>query len=112
MEKKGEANVLKVTDENFNELISKPGTIVVDFWAPWCMPCKMLGPVIESLAKKYSGSVVFGKMNIDENPDTPAKFNVMSIPTLIVFKDGVRVGEMLGLMSEGDIEDKITKATG
>ena len=98
---------LHLTDANFADAVKKYGVIVVDFWASWCMPCKMVAPAIESLAKKHQGRVVFGKVNVDENPDTPSKFGIMSIPTLIVFKDGKAAGTIVGAMPEKAIEDKI-----
>ena len=98
---------LHLTDGNFADALKKYGVIVVDFWASWCMPCKMIAPSIESLAKKLQGKVAFGKMNVDENPDTSSKFNIMSIPTLIVFKDGQAAGTIVGAMPEKGIEDKI-----
>ncbi len=98
---------IHLSDGNFADALKKYGVIVVDFWASWCMPCKMIAPAIESLAKKHQGKVVFGKMNVDENPDTPSKFNIMSIPTLIVFKDGQPAGTIVGAMPEKAIEDRI-----
>ncbi|MDD3726350.1 MAG: thioredoxin [Candidatus Ratteibacteria bacterium] len=103
---------LHITDENFDEVIKKYKVIVVDFWAPWCMPCKMLAPAIENLAKKLQGKVVFGKMNVDESPNIPTKFNIMSIPTLIVFKDGSAVGTFVGAMPEHTLEEKILSVIG
>ncbi len=100
---------MHLTDDTFNEAIKENRAVVLDFWAPWCGPCKMLGPVIDSLAQKHGDSVTFCKMNVDENSEIPGKFNVMSIPTLVFFKDGVKVGEMLGLVSDKDIEDQIEK---
>lgn len=98
---------LHLTDENFDEAIKRYRVIVVDFWAPWCMPCKMLAPIVESLSKKLQGRVVFGKMNVDESPVTPTKFNIMSIPTLIVFKEGNIVETFVGAMPEQNLEEKI-----
>ncbi|MCX8082626.1 MAG: thioredoxin [bacterium] len=98
---------LHLTDENFEEAIKKYNVIVVDFWASWCMPCKMIAPAIENLAKKLKGKVVFGKLNVDESPSVPSKFNIMSIPTLIVFKDGNVAGTFIGTMPEHILEEKI-----
>jgi len=98
---------LHLTDSNFDEAIKKYKVIVVDFWASWCMPCRMLAPAIESLAKKLQGRVVFGKLNVDESPGTPTKFGIMSIPTLIVFKDGEVAGTLVGTMPENVLEEKI-----
>jgi thioredoxin 1 len=98
---------LHLEKSNFDEALKKYKVIVVDFWAVWCMPCKMIAPAIESLAKKLQGKVVFGKMNVDECQDIPAKFNIMSIPTLIIFKDGNVAGTMVGAMPENVLEEKI-----
>jgi len=98
---------LHLTDSNFDEAIKKYKVIVVDFWASWCMPCRMLAPAIESLAKKLQGRVVFGKLNVDESPGTPTKFGIMSIPTLIVFKDGEVAGTLVGAMPENVLEEKV-----
>jgi len=99
-----------LTDENFDEALKKYKVLVVDFWAAWCMPCKMIAPTIESLAKKHQGSVVFGKMDVDESQNTPAKYNIMSIPTLIIFKDGRQAEQIVGVVPEEIIEDKISGA--
>jgi len=101
---------LHLTDGNFEEAIKKYKVIVVDFWASWCMPCRMVAPAIESLAKKHQGNIVFGKLNVDESPDTPTKFNIMSIPTLIIFKDGNAVSKLVGAMPENVLEEKILSA--
>ncbi len=98
---------IDLTDANFGEALKKYNLLVVDFWAGWCMPCKMLAPTIEKLATKHQGSVVFAKMNVDENDSIPTKFNIMSIPTLIIFKDGEQVDQLVGVVSEKAIEDKI-----
>ena len=98
---------INLTDENFEEAVKKYKVLIVDFWAPWCMPCKMFAPTVENLAKKHQGNVVFGKINIDENESIPAKYNIMSIPTLIVFKDGKPVEQIVGVVPEKTIEDKI-----
>ena len=98
---------INLTDENFEEAVKKYKALIVDFWAPWCMPCKILAPTVESLAKKHQGTVVFGKINIDENESIPAKYNIMSIPTLIVFKDGKPVEQIVGVVPEKTIEEKI-----
>lgn len=103
---------LHLTDDNFNEAIKKYSVIVVDFWAPWCMPCRMIAPVVENLAKKLQGKVVFGKMNVDESPVIPTKFNIMSIPTLVVFKDGNIAGTFVGAMPENVLEEKILSVIG
>ena len=86
-----------LTDANFDEEVTKATMpVVVDFWAPWCGPCKIISPIIEELAKAYEGKVKVGKLNVDENPDTAAKFGVMSIPSVFVFKNGQPVKTLIG----------------
>lgn len=86
-----------ITDQNFkSQVIDSQVPVVVDFWAPWCGPCRMVSPVIEELAKDYAGKVVVGKLNVDENPQTAGQFNVMSIPTIMLFKSGQPVKSMIG----------------
>ena len=89
------------TDTNFNtEVIESKIPVLVDFWATWCGPCLMAAPIIEELAKELEGKVKVGKMNVDENPETPLKFNIMSIPTVIIFKDGKEVGRQMGFSNK------------
>lgn len=86
-----------LTDANFQaEVLSSDMPVVVDFWAPWCGPCKIISPIIEALAKQYEGKVKVGKVNVDENPDTAAQFGVMSIPSVFIFKGGQPVKSMVG----------------
>ena len=95
-----------LTDSNFHSEIAKHKLIVVDFWAPWCGPCRMVGPIIEELATEYAGKVAFGKLNVDENAMVPSSFGVRGIPTLIVFKDGKIVDTLVGACSKSHIESK------
>jgi thioredoxin 1 len=87
---------IKVTDADFGEITKKYPLVLVDFWAEWCGPCKMIAPVIDELSKEYSGKVVFAKVNVDENITTPMQFNAMSIPTLVLLKDGKEVNRIIG----------------
>jgi thioredoxin 1 len=96
-----------ITDGNVDEAITKYPFLVVDCWAEWCAPCKMIGPVIAKLASSQKGNVVFGKLDVDNNPDTSTKFNIRSIPNLLVFKDGNKVGDIVGAMPEAMLLEKI-----
>ncbi|RLF48241.1 MAG: thioredoxin [Thermoplasmata archaeon] len=100
---------IKITDENFDEVISKYDVVVVDFYADWCGPCRMLAPVIEELAKEMKGKVVFAKLNTDENPKTAMKYRVMSIPTLIMFKNGKMVDKNVGALPADMLRDWIER---
>lgn len=91
------SDILKLNDNNFSETVeSDSSPILVDFWAEWCMPCRALAPVIDELATEYSGKVRFAKVNVDECRDVPSKFGIRGIPTLLLFKDGKKVNELVG----------------
>ena len=94
---------LEITDANFDETIQS-GVTLVDFWAPWCGPCQMQGPIVDKIAEEYEGRAVVGKLNVDDNADTAANFGVMSIPTLILFKDGEKVEQFTGVQSEDKLK--------
>jgi len=98
---------VEVRDEDFDALVGRYPVVVVDCWAPWCMPCRMLGPVIDGLAKDYQGKIVFGKLNVDENPGTAGRLGVQSIPYLLVFKDGEQVDQLVGAMPRGQLEERL-----
>ena len=101
-------DILQVTDDNFqSEILDSNIPAMVDFWAVWCGPCKMVGPIVEELAKEYEGKIKIGKMNVDENKNTPAKFGIRSIPTLILFKGGNVMDTIIGAVPKADIEDKL-----
>ena len=100
---------IKVSDSNFSEVIKKYPLTVIDCWAEWCGPCKMIGPIIEALAKDYTGKIVFGKLNVDENQKTARQYNIMSIPTLLVFKDGNLADQIVGAMPRDRLEPSLTK---
>lgn len=94
----------EVTDNNFQqEVIDTEGKVLVDFWAPWCGPCRMMGPVIDEIAAEYGTSLKVGKLNVDENPNTASKYGVMSIPTLLVFENGEVVNKMVGFRPKKDL---------
>lgn len=100
--------VLHLTDNNFEtELSGSPMPMMVDFWAPWCGPCRMIAPVIERVAEKYASRLRVGKVNVDENPQTAGKFGIMSIPTLIFFKEGKEVDRVIGALPEAVLSAKI-----
>ncbi len=99
---------LAATDVNFkSEILDSDKVALVDFWATWCGPCMMLGPVIEELAGDYEGKAVIAKLNVDENPGVAAQFGIRSIPALLVFKNGKVVDQMLGAMPKNQISKKI-----
>ncbi len=101
-----------VTDDNFRQMVSRYPNLVIDLWAPWCSPCKMLTPIIENLAGKYQGKVVFGKLNIDENSKTAQTFKVMSIPTILFIKNMELVERVTGAVPMRVLEQHIEKHMG
>ncbi len=99
---------LQITDASFDEVVLKSDKpVLVDFWATWCGPCRMLGPVIEELATEYEGRVVVGKVDVDNNQEFAAKYGVRNIPTVLVFKDGEVVGRQVGVASKKTYTDAI-----
>lgn len=105
------ADVLKVTDGNFDTEVAKSNVpVLVDFWAEWCGPCRMMAPILDELAPVYSGKLKIGKLNVDENQDAPTKFGVMNIPTMIVFKNGKEADRIVGAMSKSDLQKKLDHA--
>ena len=98
---------LILTDANFEEIIQSEKPVLVDFWAEWCGPCKMIGPAVEELANDYEGKAVVAKLNVDENPQTTAKFGVRSIPTLLVFKKGQVVDKQVGAVPKSILAQKL-----
>jgi thioredoxin 1 len=100
--------VTETTDKNFEEDVLKSNMpVVVDLWAPWCGPCRMVAPIVEKLSGDYQGKVKFYKLNIDQNPESPAKYHVMSIPTLLFFKDGKVVDTVIGAVPERTLKPKV-----
>ena len=106
--------ILKLTDAEFeNQVIKSDKPILVDYWAEWCGPCKMIAPVLEEVAEELSDKVLIGKLNVDENSQTPPKYGIRGIPTLMLFKNGEAVGTQVGAVSKSDlikfIEENIKK---
>jgi len=97
-----------VSDRNFEQTVKTYPLVVVDCWAAWCAPCRAIAPVVEQLAKDYSGKVVFGKLNVDENPETAQRFSVMAIPTLLVMKKGEEVDRIVGALPKSELVSKIS----
>jgi thioredoxin 1 len=96
-----------LTDSNFASEVAKYPIMLVDFWAPWCGPCRMVSPIVEQLSREYSGRVAFGKVNVDENQRTAASFGIQSIPTLMIFKGSKAVDVIIGAMPKAQIEMKL-----
>lgn len=100
--------MLNLTDQNFEEQVLKSDTpVVVDFWAPWCQPCRLLEPVIEELAKEYGGKVKIGKLNVDESPQSASKYGIMSIPSVFIFKNSEPVKSIIGVQSKEKLKREI-----
>ena len=98
---------LEITDSNFNDVISKNKTVLVDFWAEWCGPCRMIGPVIEELANEYEGKAIIGKLDVDSNQESSIKYGVRSIPTILTFKDGEIVDRQVGAVPKETLTNVI-----
>ncbi len=102
--------VLEINDSNFNsEVLESDIPVLVDFWAPWCGPCKAIAPTVEGLAKTYKGKIKFAKCNVDDNPVTPSKYGIRAIPTLIFFKDGNVADQITGMVAKAKLEEALNK---
>lgn len=98
---------IEVVDANVDETISRHSFVVVDCWAPWCGPCRMLAPVIEDMARDYAGKIVFAKLNVDHNTLTANRYRIESIPTLLILADGREVGRIIGVLPRAEIDRKL-----
>ncbi len=98
---------LEITDQNIKEILNSGKPVVIDFWAQWCGPCRMVGPVVEELAKEYEGKVIIGKMNVDDNVETPTEYGIRNIPTILFFKDGQLVDKQIGATQKAALAAKV-----
>ena len=104
------SNLLEVTDETFDtEIVNSDIPALVDFWAAWCGPCRMVGPVVEELAKEYDGRVKVMQLNVDNNPNTAQKYGIFSIPTILIFKGGQVAAQIVGAMPKKQYADKLNE---
>ncbi|MSO37642.1 MAG: thioredoxin [Acidimicrobiia bacterium] len=106
-------HILTLSDATFDEIVNSSETpVVVDFWAEWCGPCKMIAPALEEIASEHGGTLTIAKLNVDENPDAARRFDVMSIPTLLVFQDGAPVKRLVGAKGKGQLLQDLSEFIG
>jgi len=103
------AGVVKLTSSSFDGFLNSGLPVLVDFWAEWCMPCKMMAPVMEELAQTYTGKALFGKVNVDENPQIASRYGIMSIPHFLIFKNGTLVEKIVGAVGHDPLENALKK---
>ena len=104
---------IEVNDSNFDQVVLQAKTpVLVDLWAPWCAPCRMVAPVVEELASEYEGRVSFAKLNVDQNPRTASRYGIMSIPTLLIFKDGKPLSNIVGFRPKAELKRSLDAALG
>jgi thioredoxin 1 len=101
------AKPIEITDDNYEEILNTDKPVLVDFWAEWCGPCRMIGPIVEQLASEYEGKAVIAKVDVDSNPNVSAKFGIRSIPTLLVFKNGEIVDKQVGAVPKNILVQKL-----
>ena len=107
------SNPIEIEDSNFDQMVLQAKTpVLVDLWAPWCAPCRMVAPVVEELASEYEGRVSFAKLNVDQNPRTASRYGIMSIPTLLIFKDGKPVSNIVGFRPKAELKRSLDAALG
>ena len=108
-EKKKANKTIDLTDETYTEAVQTFPLLVVDCWAPWCAPCRIVGPIVDGLARKYTGKIYFGKLNVDKNRLIASEYQIMSIPTLLVYKNGELVDRIIGALPRQMLESRITR---